>query len=179
MTARVAYGQAKDANDGLTAAERASQEADKKGAIASGGPRDDWRTSPRGRPTRRGKGRRRLHDPMRVYAVSRRRRSAQVEVPKNEFFIAKLNKATEDADLELIFSRFGRIESCDIVRDWKTGDSQISRSSRSRRRSRARRPVAAIFMNRLRESRWWVPSRGTTMLTQSFRAGPAWKRIRR
>jgi len=67
---------------------------------------------------------------MRVYAsrehseaVSRRRRSAQVEVPKNELFIAKLNKATEDADLELIFSRFGRIESCDIVRDWKTGDS--------------------------------------------------------
>ena len=54
---------------------------------------------------------------------SRRRRSAQVEVPKNELFIAKLNKATEDADLELIFSRFGRIESCDIVRDWKTGDS--------------------------------------------------------
>ena len=51
------------------------------------------------------------------------RRSAQVEVPKNELFIAKLNKATEDADLELIFSRFGRIESCDIVRDWKTGDS--------------------------------------------------------
>ena len=33
------------------------------------------------------------------------------------------DKATEDADLELIFSRFGRIESCDIVRDWKTGDS--------------------------------------------------------
>jgi RNA recognition motif-containing protein len=55
--------------------------------------------------------------------IQRRRRSAQVEVPKNELFIAKLNKATEDADLELIFSRFGRIESCDIVRDWKTGDS--------------------------------------------------------
>jgi len=30
VTARVAYGQAKDANDGLTAAESASQEADKK-----------------------------------------------------------------------------------------------------------------------------------------------------
>ena len=26
----------------------------------------------------------------------------------------ELNKATEDADLELIFSRFGRIESCDM-----------------------------------------------------------------
>ncbi len=30
MTTRVAYGQAKDAHDGLTAAERAAQEADKK-----------------------------------------------------------------------------------------------------------------------------------------------------
>ncbi|CAE7814123.1 unnamed protein product [Symbiodinium sp. CCMP2592] len=29
----------------------------------------------------------------------------------------------EDGDLELIFSRFGPIKSCEIVRDWKTGDS--------------------------------------------------------
>ncbi|KAJ1462051.1 cyclophilin-like domain-containing protein [Pelagophyceae sp. CCMP2097] len=48
---------------------------------------------------------------------------ADVEVPKNELFICKLNKVTEDSDLEVIFSRFGRINSCDIVRDWKTGDS--------------------------------------------------------
>ena len=48
---------------------------------------------------------------------------ADVEVPKTELFIAKLNKVTADADLEIIFSRFGKIESCDIVRDWKTGDS--------------------------------------------------------
>lgn len=26
-------------------------------------------------------------------------------------------------DLEIIFSRFGNITSCDIIRDWKTGDS--------------------------------------------------------
>jgi hypothetical protein len=26
-------------------------------------------------------------------------------------------------DLEIIFSRFGTITSCDIIRDWKTGDS--------------------------------------------------------
>jgi len=26
-------------------------------------------------------------------------------------------------DLEIIFSRFGKITSCDIIRDWKTGDS--------------------------------------------------------
>jgi len=48
---------------------------------------------------------------------------ADVEVPKNEIFIAKLNKVTEDRDLEIIFSRFGKIQSCDVVRDWKTGDS--------------------------------------------------------
>ena len=26
-------------------------------------------------------------------------------------------------DLEIIFSRFGNITACDIIRDWKTGDS--------------------------------------------------------
>ena len=111
---------------------------------------------------------------MRVYAVPRRRRSAQVEVPKNELFIAKLNKATEDADLELIFSRFGRIESCDIVRDWKTGDSLNFAFIAFEEEKSDSASLHAIFMNRLRE-----PSRGTTMLTQSFRTGPAWKRIKR
>jgi len=48
---------------------------------------------------------------------------ADVQVPKNDLFVAKLNKVTEDRDLEIIFSRFGKIKSCNIVRDWKTGDS--------------------------------------------------------
>lgn len=30
---------------------------------------------------------------------------------------------TTDADLELIFSRFGPIKECSIIRDYKTGDS--------------------------------------------------------
>jgi len=30
---------------------------------------------------------------------------------------------TQEHDLELIFSRFGKILTCEIVRDWKTGDS--------------------------------------------------------
>lgn len=30
---------------------------------------------------------------------------------------------TTDADLELIFSRFGQIKECSIIRDFKTGDS--------------------------------------------------------
>ena len=38
-------------------------------------------------------------------------------------FIAKLNSVTRDEDLELIFSRFGKILSCEIIRDPKTGDS--------------------------------------------------------
>ncbi len=30
---------------------------------------------------------------------------------------------TQEHDLELIFSRFGPIKSCEVIRDWKTGDS--------------------------------------------------------
>merc|ERR1711862_891591 len=46
-----------------------------------------------------------------------------IEVPENDLFIYNLNPVTQDGDLELIFSRFGPIKSCEIVRDWKTGDS--------------------------------------------------------
>ena len=38
-------------------------------------------------------------------------------------FVCKLNPVTEEEDLEIIFSRFGKIKSCEVVRDWKTGDS--------------------------------------------------------
>eukprot|EP00939_MAST-03C_sp_MAST-3C-sp1_P000477 g477.t1 len=41
----------------------------------------------------------------------------------NVLFVAKLNPITNDDDLELIFSRFGVIKSCEIVRDKHTGDS--------------------------------------------------------
>ena len=79
-------------------------------------------------------------------------------MPKNELFIAKLNKATEDADLELIFSRFGRIESCDIVRDWKTGDSLNFAFIAFEEEKSDSASLHAIFMNRLRERRSWVVS---------------------
>lgn len=49
--------------------------------------------------------------------------SADVEPPKNVLFVCKLNPVTQQEDLELIFSRFGKIKSCEIVKDWKTGDS--------------------------------------------------------
>lgn len=48
---------------------------------------------------------------------------AEVKPPENVLFVCKLNPVTVDADLELIFSRFGKILSCEIIRDHKTGDS--------------------------------------------------------
>eukprot|EP00347_Sterkiella_histriomuscorum_P000769 403374574 len=48
---------------------------------------------------------------------------ADIEPPKNVLFVCKLNPVTQDGDLRLIFSRFGPIKCCEIVRDWKTGDS--------------------------------------------------------
>ncbi|CAF4467101.1 unnamed protein product [Rotaria socialis] len=48
---------------------------------------------------------------------------ADMKPPENVLFVCKLNQVTTDEDLETIFSRFGEITSCDIVRDKKTGDS--------------------------------------------------------
>ncbi|KAK1921190.1 cyclophilin-like domain-containing protein [Papiliotrema laurentii] len=48
---------------------------------------------------------------------------AAVRPPENILFVCKLNPVTQDEDLELIFSRFGKILSCEVVRDRKTGDS--------------------------------------------------------
>lgn len=48
---------------------------------------------------------------------------ADITPPNNVLFVCKLNPVTQSHDLELIFSRFGAIKSCEIIRDWKTGDS--------------------------------------------------------
>lgn len=48
---------------------------------------------------------------------------ADAKPPPNMLFICKLNPVTSEEDLEIIFSRFGNITSCDVIRDWKTGDS--------------------------------------------------------
>ncbi|XP_069463770.1 peptidyl-prolyl cis-trans isomerase-like 4 isoform X2 [Ambystoma mexicanum] len=48
---------------------------------------------------------------------------AEVKPPENVLFVCKLNPVTTDEDLEIIFSRFGTIKSCEIIRDWKTGES--------------------------------------------------------
>ena len=48
---------------------------------------------------------------------------ADAKPPEESLFVCKLNPVTGDEDLEIIFSRFGRVVSCDVVRDHKTGDS--------------------------------------------------------
>ncbi|KAL1494352.1 hypothetical protein ABEB36_009964 [Hypothenemus hampei] len=48
---------------------------------------------------------------------------ADIAPPENVLFVCKLNPVTTDDDLEIIFSRFGKIKSCEIIRDRKTGDS--------------------------------------------------------
>ncbi|CAI5506525.1 unnamed protein product [Closterium sp. Naga37s-1] len=48
---------------------------------------------------------------------------AEFKPPENVLFICKLNPVTQDDDLEIIFSRFGKVLSADIIRDQKTGDS--------------------------------------------------------
>ncbi|KAK6522522.1 Peptidyl-prolyl cis-trans isomerase cyp6 [Arthrobotrys megalospora] len=48
---------------------------------------------------------------------------ADVKPPENVLFVCKLNPVTQDEDLELIFSRFGKILSCEVIRDKRTQDS--------------------------------------------------------
>ncbi|KAJ8270767.1 hypothetical protein GJAV_G00119060 [Gymnothorax javanicus] len=48
---------------------------------------------------------------------------ADIKPPENVLFVCKLNPVTTDEDLEIIFSRFGAIKSCEIIRDWKSGES--------------------------------------------------------
>lgn len=49
--------------------------------------------------------------------------SAGVKPLENILFVCKLNAITTEEDLKLIFSRFGNIEECDIVKDQATGRS--------------------------------------------------------
>ncbi|GLJ34018.1 hypothetical protein SUGI_0684170 [Cryptomeria japonica] len=48
---------------------------------------------------------------------------AEIKPPENVLFVCKLNPVTQEEDLEVIFSRFGKVISADIIRDYKTGDS--------------------------------------------------------
>jgi len=48
---------------------------------------------------------------------------ADIRPPENVLFVCKLNPVTDDEDLKIIFSRFGNVENCEIIRDTKTGES--------------------------------------------------------
>lgn len=48
---------------------------------------------------------------------------ADVAPPENVLFVCKLNPVTTDDDLQIIFSRFGKIKTCEVIRDKKTNDS--------------------------------------------------------
>lgn len=48
---------------------------------------------------------------------------ADIAPPENVLFVCKLNAVTTDDDMEIIFSRFGKIKGCEVIRDRKTGDS--------------------------------------------------------
>lgn len=48
---------------------------------------------------------------------------ADVKPPENVLFVCKLNPVTTSDDLEIIFSRFGKILSCEVIKDRKTGES--------------------------------------------------------
>lgn len=48
---------------------------------------------------------------------------ADVAPPENVLFVCKLNPVTSDDDLEIIFSRFGKVKGCEVIRDRTTGDS--------------------------------------------------------
>lgn len=48
---------------------------------------------------------------------------ADAKPPENVLFVCKLNPVTTSEDLEIIFSRFGPIISCEVIRDQKTEDS--------------------------------------------------------
>lgn len=49
---------------------------------------------------------------------------SEIKPPENVLFVCKLNPITQDDDLENIFSRFGPIKSCQIIKNKKTGQSE-------------------------------------------------------
>jgi peptidyl-prolyl cis-trans isomerase-like 4 len=51
------------------------------------------------------------------------RPSADLPPPENVLFVCKLNPVTESDDLCTIFSRFGAVRSCDIIKDRRSGGS--------------------------------------------------------
>ena len=49
--------------------------------------------------------------------------SADMAPPENVLFVCKLNPVTTSEDLEVIFSRFGKVNCAEVIRDYVTGNS--------------------------------------------------------
>lgn len=49
--------------------------------------------------------------------------NADMAPPENVLFVCKINPVTTSEDLEIIFSRFGKIKSCEVIRDRVTNNS--------------------------------------------------------
>ncbi|CAD7700508.1 unnamed protein product [Ostreobium quekettii] len=97
-------------------------------AVADGGDRleDDWQPAEDTRPAEEIEEevrRREAHHHAVVLEMIGDLPEADVKPPSDMLFVCKLNPVTTEEDLEIIFSRFGKVTSCDIIRDWKTGDS--------------------------------------------------------
>eukprot|EP01125_Pyxidicula_operculata_P014371 TRINITY_DN4780_c0_g1_i1.p1 TRINITY_DN4780_c0_g1~~TRINITY_DN4780_c0_g1_i1.p1 ORF type:complete len:511 (-),score=128.77 TRINITY_DN4780_c0_g1_i1:143-1675(-) len=48
---------------------------------------------------------------------------AEIKPPDNVLFVCKLNPITKEKDLEVIFSKYGKVESVEIIKDHVSGDS--------------------------------------------------------
>merc|ERR1719318_1345688 len=46
---------------------------------------------------------------------------ADIAPPENVLFVCKLNPVTCDDDLEIIFSRFGPVVTCEVIKDRVSG----------------------------------------------------------
>ena len=80
---------------------------------------------------------------------------AEIKPPENVLFVCKLNPITRSEDLELIFSRFGTICSCEVIKDKKVRHG--SRQSVCLRRYK--RQVIACSMHLLSLKSVRLPSR--------------------
>lgn len=48
---------------------------------------------------------------------------AEIKPPEEVLFVCKLNPVTREEDLEIFFSKFGKVVSCSVIKDFKTGKS--------------------------------------------------------
>ncbi|WVN88546.1 uncharacterized protein L203_103757 [Cryptococcus depauperatus CBS 7841] len=98
---------------------------------------------------------------------------AAVRPPENILFVCKLNPVTQDEDLELIFSRFGKILSCEIVRDKKTGDSLQYAFIEFDERSSAEQAYFKMQNVLVDDRRIWVDfSQSVSKMNKSFLTNP-------